>query len=103
MKHLIIYAHPNPRSFNHAIKETVLETYRSRGDKAEVRDLYAMGFDPVLSGKELELGLKGKVVGDIREEQRRVWREVDSTFANSQAAAMATSADWTTREEARMP
>ena len=38
-----------------------------------------------------------------RVDERRVWREVDSTFANSQAAAMATAADWTTREEARMP
>ncbi|EOP64209.1 hypothetical protein KOY_01521 [Bacillus cereus VDM021] len=23
MKHLIVYAHPNPQSFNHAILETV--------------------------------------------------------------------------------
>jgi len=43
------------------------------------------------------------VVALRREEQRRVWREVDVVGANSQAAAMATAAEWTTREEARMP
>ena len=42
------------------------------------------------------------VVALRRVDERRVWREVDSTFANSQAAAMATAAAWTTREEARI-
>jgi glucan-binding YG repeat protein len=42
------------------------------------------------------------VVALRRLDERRGWREVDSTFANSQAAAMATAQAWMTREEARM-
>lgn len=33
---------------------------------------------------------------------RRVWREVDSTFADSQAAAMATAESWRDLEARRM-
>lgn len=48
MNTLVIYAHPSPSSFNAAIKDTVVEALMKRGDSVEVRDLYAMKFDPVL-------------------------------------------------------
>ena len=48
MKHLIVYAHPNTASFNHAIKETLVRVLREKGQDVRVRDLYALHFDPVL-------------------------------------------------------
>ena len=49
MKVLIIYAHPNPKSFNHAILENFVLGLTEGGHTYEVVDLYAMKFDPVYS------------------------------------------------------
>jgi NAD(P)H dehydrogenase (quinone) len=49
MKYLIIYAHPNPASFNHAIMDTISEELKKNNKDFEVRDLYKIGFNPVLS------------------------------------------------------
>ena len=48
MNILVIYAHPYNQSFNHAIKETIVESVAVGGNLVEVRDLYALNFDPVL-------------------------------------------------------
>ncbi len=48
MKHLIIYAHPNPQSFNHAILETVKGELEEKGHEVRVRDLYELNFNPIL-------------------------------------------------------
>ncbi len=66
---LIVYAHPNPKSFNHAIKEKVVEVLTRRDVPHEVRDLYATGFNPVLSAKDFETFLSGSVPEDIKLEQ----------------------------------
>ncbi|SDN88581.1 NAD(P)H-dependent oxidoreductase [Ensifer sp. YR511] len=47
MKVLIVYAHPEPTSFNAAMKDLALETLSSRGHTVVVSDLYAMGWNPV--------------------------------------------------------
>jgi NAD(P)H dehydrogenase (quinone) len=44
---LIVYAHPEPKSFNAALRDAAADTLRSRGWEVEVSDLYAMHFDPV--------------------------------------------------------
>lgn len=48
MKVLIIYAHPNPKSFNDAILEHVKQGLKSGNHSFEVIDLYADNFNPVL-------------------------------------------------------
>ena len=53
-KSLIIYAHPDSGSFNHAIKKTILAELQAVGHQVKIRDLYSLGFDPVLSRSELE-------------------------------------------------
>lgn len=50
MKHLIIYAHPNPESFNQAVLQKVLEG--SKGHDVIARDLNAENFPPVLRWQE---------------------------------------------------
>ena len=47
MKSLIVYAHPEPKSFNGALKDKAVETLEAQGYEVKVSDLYAMDFDPV--------------------------------------------------------
>lgn len=47
MNALIVYAHPEPASFNAALRDAALEAIRAAGHQAEVSDLYAEGFNPV--------------------------------------------------------
>ncbi len=68
MKHLILYAHPNPKSFNAAILETTVKTLESKGHQVTTRDLYKMNFDPVLKGSDFETFQSGKVPVDIEKE-----------------------------------
>ncbi|WP_010629897.1 NAD(P)H-dependent oxidoreductase [Halomonas sp. KM-1] len=44
---LIVFCHPEPRSFNGALKEVAVETLQRQGYRVEVSDLYAEGFDPL--------------------------------------------------------
>jgi len=44
---LIIYCHPEPSSFNAALKDVAVETFEALGNMVEVSDLYGEGFDPV--------------------------------------------------------
>ena len=49
MRVLVVYAHPNPQSFTHAILERVERGLSDAGHSHEVLDLYAIGFNPVFS------------------------------------------------------
>jgi NAD(P)H dehydrogenase (quinone) len=48
----VIYAHPVPASFNAALHRCVVETLRAVGHDVDDLDLYAEGFNPVLSTEE---------------------------------------------------
>ncbi|AHV96348.1 NAD(P)H-dependent oxidoreductase [Paenibacillus sabinae] len=48
MNVLIIYAHPNPASFNHATLEKVKQGLKEKGHAFTVIDLYQEQFNPVL-------------------------------------------------------
>lgn len=69
MKVLIVYAHPNPQSFNHAILESVSKGLESAGHKVRLKDLYAEEFDPVLHADELAALQSGTVPSRIKAEQ----------------------------------
>ncbi len=47
MRVLTVYAHPNPKSFCHAILEKFTKGLQDAGHVSEVVDLYAIDFDPV--------------------------------------------------------
>jgi NAD(P)H dehydrogenase (quinone) len=72
MKYLIIYTHPNPKSFNHAILETISGELKKKNKDFKVRDLYKIGFSPALSTKDLLAIENGTVPQDIREEQNYI-------------------------------
>ncbi len=48
MNVMIVYAHPNPESFNHAMLEAFAKGLKEAGHTVEITDLYAMQFDPSL-------------------------------------------------------
>ena len=48
MNVLIVYAHPEPKSFNGAMKDLAIETLRGAGHEVAVSDLYAMHFHAVV-------------------------------------------------------
>ena len=49
MKVLIVYAHPEPKSFNKALLRHSVQVLQERGHHVQVSDLYAMQFNPVAS------------------------------------------------------
>lgn len=53
MKVLVVLAHPNPRSLNHAIAETVCRSLKALEHNVFFHDLYGEKFDPVLPVEEL--------------------------------------------------
>ncbi|MBE2895423.1 NAD(P)H-dependent oxidoreductase [Pasteurellaceae bacterium HPA106] len=67
-QHLIIYAHPNPQSFNHAILEQVVHATKKCGWQPVVRDLHALEFNPVLSWQELAESYQGIINEHIAQE-----------------------------------
>ncbi len=70
---LIIYAHPDPSSFNHAILETIRNTLSQAGKSFHVIDLYAEGYNPVMSADEI----KGYVSPETRRYQQLI-KEADA-------------------------
>ncbi|SFC75308.1 NAD(P)H dehydrogenase (quinone) [Parapedobacter composti] len=69
MKHLIIYAHPNPKSLNGQLKQAVTALLRQGESEVIVRDLYELRFNPVLSSADMAGQRNGQVSEDVRTEQ----------------------------------
>ncbi|XP_040427635.1 NAD(P)H dehydrogenase [quinone] 1 [Cygnus olor] len=86
---LIVLAHLEKTSFNHAMAEAAASTLRDKGWDVTISDLYAMGFNPVLSRRDItgppkdpehfvyetEMGLawkEGRLSSDIVAEQKKI-------------------------------
>ena len=52
MKALLVFAHPRKESFTHALVHRVTQALVANGAEVTVRDLYKLGFDPVLRGED---------------------------------------------------
>lgn len=55
MKVLIVFAHPEPKSFGAELLRRSVETLRDVGHEVVVSDLYAMGFQPVASAADFKV------------------------------------------------
>lgn len=51
-RHVVVLAHPNMSSFNGLVADAYCEAVQRCGQEAILRNLYANGFDPVLSEQE---------------------------------------------------
>lgn len=67
-RHAVILAHPSPGSFNALVARTYCEAVGRFGQEAVVRDLYALGFDPVLKDMERPGGGSAATAADVSEE-----------------------------------
>jgi len=54
MKVFIVYWHPEPQSFNHAMLETAINAFIEKGDEVKISNLHEMNFDPVSSRKNFK-------------------------------------------------
>lgn len=72
MNILAVYAHPSPKSFNKAILDVVVDVAAGKGHNCAVHDLYASGFNPVLSGDDFEEFNRGRTPGDVKAAQDAV-------------------------------
>lgn len=72
LRHALILCHPDPASFNRAIADTYCATVRDLGHEVLVRDLYAMGFDPVLKAHERPTVQGFQISKDVEEEIARL-------------------------------
>ena len=67
-RHVVILAHPDPDSFNAAIARAYCAAVHECGQDATIRDLYAMGFDPLLKNEERPDRRSMEVSADVRAE-----------------------------------
>ncbi|MDP5200297.1 NAD(P)H-dependent oxidoreductase [Flavobacterium sp. DG2-3] len=72
MKHLIIYAHPNPESLSGHFKNILAKHLQENSHEVVVRDLYELNFSPSLSLSDMYGQRKGQVTDDVKEEQRLI-------------------------------
>ena len=69
IRHAVVLAHPDPKSFNAAIATAYCEAVRQAGQEAVLRDLYRMGFDPVLKNEERPDRKGYRMSPDVRAER----------------------------------
>ena len=55
MRILVVLAHPDPGSFNHAIARAAVETLQANGHEVICHDLYREQFDPFLWAEEIPM------------------------------------------------
>ncbi|HII75953.1 MAG TPA: NAD(P)H-dependent oxidoreductase [Methanolinea sp.] len=93
MKILYVYAHPEPRSFNGALKDAAMVTLAVKGHDVKVSNLYAVRFKAILDAQDFRIrgrhdifnpaaeqihGIRtGSLAPDIQEEIERVsWADL---------------------------
>jgi len=72
LKHAIIVGHPEPTSFTHSVGRAYVEAVEALGDRAVVRDLYQLGFDPCLKASERPGMEQPTVADDVRREREAI-------------------------------
>ncbi len=77
MRHLIVSSHPYDKSFSNGIVETIEKEALENGAEVRIRNLYEIGFDPVLAGSDLLNLQSSNYASDIKVEQEHVeWADV---------------------------
>jgi NAD(P)H dehydrogenase (quinone) len=62
---LVVYCHPNPQSFTATARDLALTTLATHGHEVRLTDLYADGFEPVLSCDERRTHKEPGVSADL--------------------------------------
>ena len=80
VRNLLILGHPDHDSFNHAVAARYVEVAQANYQTVEVRDLYRMGFDPLLKDLERPQHRPGVCGPDVRYEIDLIERSDVITF-----------------------
>jgi NAD(P)H dehydrogenase (quinone) len=75
-RHVVVLAHPSPQSFNGLVADAYCRAVKRHGQDAIVRDLYAVGFDPLLKDSERPHDAGTKLSRDV-EYELAVLRDTD--------------------------
>jgi NAD(P)H dehydrogenase (quinone) len=71
---LTVVCHPKPSSFSHAVAAQFIAGAERAGHTVELADLYAEGFDPIVSERDLQQFDGVEMPDDVLQEQARVER-----------------------------
>ena len=72
MKVLIVFTHPNPNSFNHALLENIVDGLKQADHEVKIKDLYQEDFDPILKAEDLTQLHQGITPKNIAKEQEQL-------------------------------
>ncbi len=72
MNVLIIHAHPDPNSFNAAMKNAAVEALTAAGHQVQVSDLYAMGFKAIIGADDFPVRASTDRLQILREQRHAV-------------------------------
>ena len=72
MNALVVHAHPEPRSFCSALKDTAVEQLSAAGCEVTLSDLYAQGFRPDLSAEDFTSRENGAFLRPMEEQAHGV-------------------------------
>jgi len=72
MRHALILAHPRRASFTGAVMDAYRQAVEALGHETEIRDLYAMGFDPCLKASEIPGAPDYAVGADVLAERAQI-------------------------------
>ena len=78
MRVLTVYAHPNPKSFCHAVLDQFTKGLGDAGHVSEVVDLYAIRFDPVFRMQDFASYVHESIPLDILERMNLKQRVLES-------------------------
>ena len=70
MKHVVIFAHPNQKSFTGSVAAAYAKAAHGLGHNVTIRDLYRMAFQPCLQSGELPFASHFQPGADVVEERR---------------------------------
>jgi NAD(P)H dehydrogenase (quinone) len=68
MKVLYIYAHPEPKSFNGALKDAAMVTLARKGHQVKVTNLYALQFKAVLDSHDFRIRARNDLFNPASEQ-----------------------------------
>ena len=71
-KNLIICCSPISDSCSNNIKNRLSEILTGRNEAVEIRDLYAIGFNPVITEDDIFSASQGKFMEDVKKEQEYI-------------------------------
>ncbi|MFC6880948.1 MULTISPECIES: NAD(P)H-dependent oxidoreductase [Actinomadura] len=89
-KVLWLFAHPEPRSLNASLRDEGLHTLKELGHDVQESDLYAMGWNPVVTAADFARDPAGRLrVGDASERAHATGRLSDDILAEQRKLAWA--------------